>query len=105
MPTPAENPGMGDLVLYAKNGYAFKAGHAIEEAIPPSTGYLGTHGYPSSDPELDGICIFSGNQIRRGVVLPRISNLDVAPTLARILGLQFPETEGRVLEEFLELTR
>ena len=25
MPTPAENPGMGDLVLYSKTGYAFKS--------------------------------------------------------------------------------
>jgi predicted AlkP superfamily pyrophosphatase or phosphodiesterase len=101
MPTPSENAGMGDLVLYAKNGYAFKAGNVGEEAVAPSTGYLGTHGYLNTDSELDGICIFSGNGIRKGVVVNRMSNLDVAPTVAKILGLRLPKTEGRILEEFL----
>lgn len=101
MPTPAENQGMGDLVLYAKAGYAFNNAAAGQAVAAPSVDYGGTHGYPSSDPEIDGIFIASGRGIRKGVVLPRMANLDVAPTLARLLGLQLPETDGRVLEEIL----
>lgn len=102
MPLPSENPGMGDLVLYAAEGYAFRKEMHEAQAVVPAVNYAGTHGYPNSDPDLDGIFIASGAGIRPGVVLDRIRNLDVAPTLARLMGLEFPETDGRVLEEILE---
>lgn len=102
MPTPTENPGMGDLVLYAAEGYAFRKEVTGDEVVIPAVNYAGTHGYPSSDPELDGIFIASGAGIRKGVVLDRVRNLDVAPTLAEIMGLQLPDIDGRVLEEILE---
>ena len=79
--------------------FAFISGH--ETAIAPTQGYLGTHGYLAEDPELDGIFIASGNGIKRGVSLPRVANLDVAPTIARLLGVKLPEVEGRVLAEIL----
>lgn len=102
MPTPAENQGMGDLILYAKAGYAFNNGAAGESVTAPSVNYAGTHGYPNTDPELDGIFIASGKGIKKGMVLPRMANLDVAPTIARLLDIQLPDVDGRVLEEILE---
>lgn len=102
MPTPAENRGMGDLVLYAKDGYAFQAGHNGILTVEESKNYLGTHGYLNSDPELDGIFIASGYGIRHGVKIPRVANLDVAPTIAELLGVKLPEVDGRVLSEILE---
>jgi predicted AlkP superfamily pyrophosphatase or phosphodiesterase len=102
MPTPEENRGMGDLILLAKDGYAFKGEAAGEATVAISQGYLGTHGYPASDPELDGIFIAEGYRIKSGVSLPRVANLDVAPTIAEILGLELPRAEGRVLTEILE---
>lgn len=101
MPGPAENQGMGDLILYPKPGYAFKSEAAGDEVIAAAFNYGGTHGYLASDPELDGIFIASGKGIRKGVVLPRVSNLDVAPTIATLMGLVLPEIEGRVLTEIL----
>jgi predicted AlkP superfamily pyrophosphatase or phosphodiesterase len=101
MPSPQQHPGMGDLILYAKAGYAFHASAAGDAVTAPSTGYGGTHGYLSSDPELDGIFIANGPSIKKGLVVERVRNLDVAPTLARLLGLQLPDTDGRVLEEIL----
>ena len=56
----------------------------------------------ASDPEPDGIFIAQGNRIKPGISLPRVANLDVAPTIAEILGLQIPNPEGRVLTEILE---
>ena len=105
MPTPAENQGMGDLVLYAREGYAFKQESVGDDVVAASGNYNGTHGYPSSDPELDGIFIAAGPGIRAGIEMERVSNLDVAPTIARILGLSLPEVDGRVLEEILESRR
>lgn len=102
MPLPSENQGMGDLILYPKAGYAFNASAAGEEATGPTTNYGGTHGYLNSDPELDGIFIASGAGIKRGVVLPRMANLDVAPTIAKLLKLEIPNVEGKVLGEVLE---
>lgn len=101
MPIPDENAGMGDLVLYPKAGYAFKSEAGGEAVVVPSVNYGGTHGFPNSDPELDGIFIASGRGIKKGIVLDRMANLDVAPTLARLMGLKLPQTDGRVLEEIL----
>lgn len=101
MPMPEENPGMGDLVLYPKAGYAFKNDAGGEAVITPSVNYGGTHGYFNGDPQLDGIFIASGRGIKKGVVLDRMANLDVAPTMAKLMGLKLPQQDGRVLEEIL----
>ncbi len=102
MPTPEENQGMGDLLLFAKDGYAFQDRVAGDEAVAVSHNYLGTHGYPASDPDIDCIFIAQGRGVKRGASLGRIANLDVAPTIAHLFGLQIPNAEGRVLEEILE---
>jgi predicted AlkP superfamily pyrophosphatase or phosphodiesterase len=101
MPTPAENQGMGDLVLTAKDGYAFYQGIDGAEVVRESKIYLGTHGYLNSDPELDGIFLASGYGIKPGTKLERVSNLDVAPTIAELLGVPLPDVDGRVLHEIL----
>lgn len=105
MPTPEENQGMGDLILYPKTGYAFKSDAAGDAVITPSVNYAGTHGYLADDPELDGIFIASGAGIKKGVMLPRMANLDVAPTIAQILKLKIPKADGRVLAEILADTK
>ena len=101
MPLPSENPGMGDLVLFAKAGYAFKGAFDGEELVAPSSNYLGTHGYIASDPDLDGVFIATGCGIKQGARAARIRNLDVAPTIAALLGVELPASDGRVLSEFL----
>jgi predicted AlkP superfamily pyrophosphatase or phosphodiesterase len=102
MPTPDENAGMGDLILFASEDYAFRKEVTGEEVVVPAVNYGGTHGYPASDPELDGIFIAHGPDIKPGTVVDRVSNLDVAPTLARIMGLTLPEVDGRAIEEILK---
>lgn len=101
MPTPKENQGMGDLILFAKASYAFQAGADKPQPVEATTNYLGTHGYPNSDPELDGVFIASGYGIKPGAQLGRMTNLDVAPTLAKLLQVDLPNVEGRVLDEIL----
>jgi predicted AlkP superfamily pyrophosphatase or phosphodiesterase len=101
MPTPEENQGMGDLVLYAKDGHAFNNAAAGDAVTAPTTNYGGTHGFFNGDPELGGIFIASGRGIKNGVVLERMANLDVAPTIAKLMDLKLPQQDGRVLEEIL----
>lgn len=102
MPAPDENQGMGDLVLFAKAGYAFQGKFDGEEPVAVSTNYLGTHGYPNSDLELDGAFIAWGYGIKPGVKLPRIRNIDVAPTLAELLGVSLPAIDGKAIREILK---
>lgn len=101
MPTPAENQGMGDLILYPKPGFAFSAAVTGDVLTGPTTNYGGTHGYLASDPELDGIFIASGAGVKHGLTVPRVRSIDVAPTIARLLGLTLREVDGEVLTEVL----
>jgi predicted AlkP superfamily pyrophosphatase or phosphodiesterase len=105
MPTPTENQGMGELILYPKAGYAFSGGANGDALVGPSTNYGGTHGYSSNDPELDGIFVASGAGIKKGVKLERMRNIDVAPTIARLLDVPLPNVDGRVLEQILERSK
>jgi predicted AlkP superfamily pyrophosphatase or phosphodiesterase len=102
MPSSAENPRMGDLILIAKEGYFFNDSAAGEESVMPVVNYAATHGFLASDPQIDGIFIASGYRIKKGVTLPRIENLDIAPTLAHLMGLTLPAQDGRVLTEILQ---
>lgn len=101
MPTPSENNGTGDLILFAKGGYAFNNNAAGDLPVLPSGNYGGTHGYLSSDPDLDGIFIASGASIKKGLTIPKMRNLDVAPTIAKLLNLKLPQQEGQALESIL----
>ncbi len=101
MPSPDEFEGMGDFILYPKDGYAFRDSATGEDETGPAINYAGTHGAKASDPDLDGIFIASGKGVRSGATLPRIRNVDVAPTVARLLGLTMEDVDGRILEEIL----
>ena len=102
IPTPDMNDGAGELLLYAKPGYAFQASTAGDNVVQDSVTYLGTHGYQNNDPKIDGIFLAWGYGIRAGAKLDRITHLDVAPTLAELLGVRLPNPAGRVLFEFLK---
>ena len=103
MPAPDQNPGMGDLILFAQAGSAFQPEAHLSAPVAEAKTYLGAHGYPNTDPELDGLLVAWGYGVRPGTTLERIRNVDIAPTLARLLGLELPRTDGRVLEELLDL--
>ncbi|HRE80788.1 MAG TPA: ectonucleotide pyrophosphatase/phosphodiesterase [Opitutaceae bacterium] len=102
MPTDAENQGMSDLVLFAKAGYWFNSKGPVGDAVvTPAVDWFGAHGYLASDPQLDGIFIASGAGVKRGETLKRVRNLDVAPTIAHLLGLAMPTAEGTVMRQIL----
>jgi predicted AlkP superfamily pyrophosphatase or phosphodiesterase len=101
-PQPAANPRMADLVLAAGEGYAFNAtadGETVAEV--PAGSSPGSHGFLSSDEKMRAIFVASGAGIVPGARLEVVKNLDVAPTVARLLGLELPAARGRVLTEIL----
>jgi predicted AlkP superfamily pyrophosphatase or phosphodiesterase len=62
----------------------------------------GTHGYLPWRAEMATGLVVAGSGVRPGAALARARLIDVAPTVARLLGLAPPALEGRVLEEFLQ---
>ncbi len=62
----------------------------------------GTHGYVHTNPRMEAALVGSGVGIRRGVRLSRAQSVDVAPTLARLLGLTLRDVDGQVLAAFFE---
>lgn len=100
LPTPAENIQAPDLLLVAKDGYAFEGGKTAPAVVDAAAG-SGSHGYLNTDPQMDAIFVAWGRGIRPGARLDRIRNVDVAPTIASLLGIDFQAAEGRPLSEFL----
>jgi predicted AlkP superfamily pyrophosphatase or phosphodiesterase len=64
--------------------------------------YLATHGYDPLKPNYRTFFMASGAGIKKGVVIPSIRMIDEGPTMARLLGLDLPEADGKVLDEIIE---
>jgi predicted AlkP superfamily pyrophosphatase or phosphodiesterase len=101
-PDPTKNHQMADLVIAAKDGYAFAAGDQGEIVTPVGPTHPGAHGYLNTDAEMNAIFIAAGAGIRPHVVLDEIRNLDVAPTIAKLLGLEMKNIEGKPLVAILQ---
>ncbi len=103
LPDPKDHPGMADMVIAVGDGYgvggSFKGKGLIQENSPPH----GSHGYLSTEPKMNALFVAAGAGIKPGVKLPTIENVDVAPTIARILDVPLanPKPVGRVLSEIL----
>ncbi len=96
LPTPDQDPQFGQLLLAAKTGYSFSSSKgAPVTAEAPQTG--GSHGYLASDPEMNPIFIVSGYRVAARGKWNGISNLDIAPTIARLLGVTLPLAKGRLV--------
>lgn len=99
---PRKNPHMADLVLSARDGYSFSdslAGNLV--VTPKSDTVKGTHGYDPNQPALHATFVAWGAGIKRGAKLETMSNTDVAPTMAELLGLKMAEVDGQVLATIL----
>jgi predicted AlkP superfamily pyrophosphatase or phosphodiesterase len=100
LPTPAENPRAGDLLLEAAPGFMLSdEARGDEELGAPR--YRGTHGQRPLHADNRAIFVAAGRGVRRGTRLGPITSRDVAPTLATLLGLPPAPTEGRALAEML----
>lgn len=61
-----------------------------------------SHGYLPTHPRMYTSLLLSGAGVRKGALLGHVRNMDIAPTAARLLGLQMPPMSGRVLTEALQ---
>jgi len=103
LPDPEDNPYQADMVLNALPGYMFSSAATGNDVVVPvsESGMRGMHGQLPTHPLMHATFVAVGAHIRPGTRLETIYAVDVAPTIAAILGLELPEASGRVLTEIL----
>jgi predicted AlkP superfamily pyrophosphatase or phosphodiesterase len=100
LPRPEDNAEMPQLVLTTRPGFAFDDAVA-GEPIADAGGHKGCHGHRPEPAYMHATFIASGAGIRPGARAKTIENIDVAPTIARLLHIQLPAAEGRAVTEIL----
>ncbi len=100
--TPAEDPHAPDLWLAAKRGYSFSDSDQGDNIRLPRDSHAGAHGYLPDNSELEATCVLSGAGVRHGGSLGKISNLQIAPTIAKLLELELPTAKSPPLSAGLK---
>ena len=99
LPAEADSDQGPQLYLTAAADYAF-----LDDLTGPleNTGPVrGQHVYVNSMTDMQALFVASGAAIKPGVALGVIPNLRVAPTIAKILGVQLPDAKQLPLNEIL----
>ncbi len=64
--------------------------------------HLGDHGFGLEVPEAKTLLWLVGGPFKKGVTIPGAEMVDIAPTIAEVMGLSMPDCDGRVLREAYE---
>ncbi|MEW9571203.1 alkaline phosphatase family protein [Rhodanobacter sp. Si-c] len=104
-PTPAQTDQAPDLLLYAAADYAFDDNKGGGNDFITATPERGAHGYPNTDPLMQAIFVAAGRGIRPVGEIPSFPNVDIAPTIARLLHLSMGDIQGRPLTNILAADR
>lgn len=106
-PDPARNRDMASLVALADDSYVFGADRsagapaAALDRIRQREPNRGIHGGPSTLPRLHAIFVAVGPHISPSSPDGHVAILDVAPTIARLLGVDFPSARGKPITALL----
>ncbi len=60
------------------------------------------HGYLPGHPRMYPALVLAGAGVKKGVTIGHTKNIDIAPTIARLLGIDMPDASGDVIAEALE---
>jgi predicted AlkP superfamily pyrophosphatase or phosphodiesterase len=99
LPRKNESNQAPDLLLSAKESYSF--GNGMTGDLISRVENKGAHGYLNSDPSMQAIFIAWGAGIKKDTRLGKIDNVDVAPTIAWLLGLEMKTPQAHALQEIL----
>lgn len=102
LPHPREYSQSPDAVLVAKDGYSVSASAEGETFVAGNTEAktsLGSHGYIATEKQMNATIILQGKLIQQGATLSNVENIDIAPTIARLLGMKEFACDGKVLED------
>jgi predicted AlkP superfamily pyrophosphatase or phosphodiesterase len=81
------------FALAAREGYMFTAAPTATPLVPAGR-FKGMHGYLPLMPEMATGFIISGAGVRKSLRIPRVRMIDVAPTVAALLGVELSEATG-----------
>ena len=98
-PIPAQSDQAPDLLLYAADGYAFRAGDT--GSFVTATLTVGDHGYPNTNASMQAIFIAAGPGIAARGEIPAFPNVDIAPTIAALLHIPLGNVQGKPLSAIL----
>jgi predicted AlkP superfamily pyrophosphatase or phosphodiesterase len=98
---PRNDPHAPDMLLFAKEGLAFGDTASGDLPFAQKPERKGSHGHDPAIPHLHATFVAWGAGIKPGVRLGEISNLSVAPTIAKLLNLSIPNVEGKPLSAIL----
>ncbi|MFO0893125.1 MAG: ectonucleotide pyrophosphatase/phosphodiesterase [Isosphaeraceae bacterium] len=101
LPDPAGYGPMADMILACKPGFSIAGASAGEDDLIPQAKMTGSHGYLSTEPAMNATFIAAGPAIKPGRAIEGIRNVDLAPTVMKILGVPLSRADGRVLDEIL----
>jgi predicted AlkP superfamily pyrophosphatase or phosphodiesterase len=99
IPSDKDTDQAPQLYLIAAPDYAFSdetTGALASMNLP-----RGQHGYLATTPDMEALLVASGAAIKPGARLGLISNLQVAPTIAKILGVSLPDAKQPPLNHIL----
>jgi len=86
------------VMLQVDPKYQF-AGFSDNPRVIQCCGLMGQHGYAPTMPEMHASFLIHGPSIKANHKIGMVESIDIGPTVAYIMGLDFPDVEGRVLFE------
>lgn len=88
-------------MVEAKQGYSFEDGLSdrIVEDLEEQGIKHATHGYSPDKDNYHCNLVISGDKVNHGLQLAELEMVDIAPTIAKILGLEFTGGDGRSIDE------
>jgi predicted AlkP superfamily pyrophosphatase or phosphodiesterase len=91
----------GDLMMLAIPPYTFRTNGWFRTVTSWFTrSKMGVHGYPPDHPDMGAIFLGMGRGLPQGVRIGPVRNIDIAPTIAALLGIDPPaHAEGRAIGE------
>ncbi|AKN30236.1 phosphodiesterase [Clostridium carboxidivorans P7] len=98
------------MMLEANRGYYFLdhvEGEIIKNIEPHEAGRIpdvtnATHGYSPFKEEYTTVFMAAGCGIKKGAAIEKMNLVDEGPTMAKLLGLELKDVDGRIIEEILE---
>lgn len=100
LPHPRDYRQAPDAVLVAADGYAVSNsvdGDSFVASNTEARTSIGSHGFLSKDVKMNAMCVLSGAGIRTGGHLTDVENIDIAPTIAKLLDIEYTLSDGTPL--------
>ena len=97
-----ERGGDPDALLFLDPAEGYTTAAGVSGGFLVASPRRGDHGYIPDAPAMHTGLIIAGAGIRAGIGMPFARQIDIAPTVARLLGLTLPKAEGVAMTGLLD---